>query len=41
MVGETVGDVVDGGEEGEEPGFGIVDGLPESLEKEELYEKRT
>ena len=41
LVGETVGDVVDGGEEGEEPGFGIVDGLPESLEKEESYEKRT
>ena len=31
LVGETVGDVVHGGEEGEEPGFGVVDGFPESV----------
>lgn len=41
LVGETVRDIVDGGEEGEKPGFGIVDGLPESLKKEMSCERWT
>ena len=38
LVGQAVGDIVDGGEGGEEPGFGVVDGFPEPGGEEESGE---